>query len=174
WALYPSPPSPLSLKGRGGVEGVISPLPRTGRGAEGGFTSACGGGEGSLSRPAQDQRLEPVGQLEQAGTRARVQGQQRMAHGIVRDNAALLHQHLRREKPALFVFVVDQRKIPVIERYRLVPLMSRIQIDDQPQDLWNGAARHGAGGAGIQVGDEGDALLAVERALDGRAGQLAQ
>lgn len=59
--------------------------------------------------PAQDQRVVPAGQLDQARPGARRHGRQRSTRALGADHAALRQQDLLGAQPALPVLVVDQR-----------------------------------------------------------------
>src|SRR5919198_4902364 len=61
-----------------------------------------------LLRPAQHERVEALGELDEAGARGGVHGEERIAPRVRGDDAALLHQHLAGGKAALPVLVVDE------------------------------------------------------------------
>src|ERR1700749_3616902 len=60
-----------------------------------------------LFTPPQHQWTETVRDLDQARSHGRMQRLQRMAHGFVLDNPALLHQRLAGDQAALAVFIID-------------------------------------------------------------------
>ncbi len=97
-----------------------------------------------------------------------------MAHGVAVDDAAGRHHGLGRAQAALAVLVVDQRQdagIGVGGRGAPAGAVVRQHRLDQ---IGQQRARHGAGGAGVEVGHQGDGFLAVERPFDRGAAGLDQ
>src|SRR5689334_25169243 len=67
-----------------------------------------------LFAPPQNKWLGPARDLDQTSAGLRMQGEHRMPRHFRLDNAALLHQHLRREQAALPVLEVDERQPALI------------------------------------------------------------
>ncbi len=97
-----------------------------------------------------------------------------MARRIAADHAAGLHQRLGREDAALAVFIVDQRQPARVLHHGLFAIAGVICIDDLADTVRVGAARHRAGGTGIEIGQERDRFLAIPRAFDGRTADADQ
>ena len=131
----------------------------------------------SLAPAPSASRVEPARGFDQAGAHRRVQRRQRMARGVAGDDAALAHQRLAGQQAALAVLVIDQRQPALIARDRLLAAPGLVVVNDRAQAVRIGAARHAAGRPGVEIGQQGDRLLAVPRPLDRRAAerdQLAQ
>src|SRR5688572_19328750 len=110
--------------------------------------------------PSQHNRVEAAGDLDQALSRFRMEGLERVPYGLGADDAAFLHERLRRREPTLAVFVVDQRKPAFIGGGRIFTVACKVGIDDLADAVRISAARHGAGSACIEIGHESDGLFA--------------
>src|SRR5215471_9315869 len=112
--------------------------------------------------PAQRQRIKRSDELQERGTSLRVKRLQRMAHRIRPDHATLLHHRLARAQPALAVLEIDGRQQLLVERQSLPPPTRAMMSEDRLDQIGDHRACHRAGGTGVEVRQQGDALLAVE------------
>ena len=83
------------------------------------------------------------------------------------DDAARLHDRLRGTEAAEPILVVDQRQQPLVDGFRRVAVSGEVCGDRRAHEVGDHRRCHAAGGAGIEIGQEGDSFLAVEWALDG-------
>src|SRR5690349_10413293 len=119
---------------------------------------------GWLPGPAQDQQVAPGRQLDQAAAGPGRHRAERRSGAVAGDDAALGQQDLLRAQPALAVLEVDERQQRLPGAHRAGPVTRAVAVDDLAELSGNRRARHGARGPGVQVGDQGDRLLAVEGA----------
>ena len=85
------------------------------------------------------------------------------------DDAAGFHRRLAGAEAALAVLVVDERQRAGVGGGGFLAAAVAVGVHHGLQKVRQQRARHGAGGAGVEVGHEGDRLLAVERSLYGVA-----
>ena len=97
-----------------------------------------------------------------------------MARRVAGDHAAGLHEGLGGQDAALAVLVVDQRQPALVQGIGLVAAAGAMRLDDGAQPIGEAAARHGAGGAGIQVRQQRDGLFAIPRPFHRGAAQRDQ
>src|SRR5438477_10045309 len=95
----------------------------------------------------------------------------RMPSRLAGDNPALFHQRLAGKQSALPVLVVDEREPALVTSDRSVAPPRREVVDNAAERVGIGAARHGSGGARIQIRHQRDRLLAIPRARDGIAAE---
>ncbi|CAM2160150.1 hypothetical protein PT2222_70133 [Paraburkholderia tropica] len=131
----------------------------------------------SLSAPAQHQRIEPLRDAQQTRARGLGHARQRRAHGVRGDHAAGLHQHLRGRDAALAILVIDERQPALIRVLGGLDLTGGPRVHDLADAVRIATARHRAGRARFEIGDQRDRFFAVPRTDDrvaAHAYQLAQ
>src|SRR4051794_1768022 len=92
--------------------------------------STCSWAVSVSSRPAQHERVERPGDLDQAGAGRRIERGEWMADVVRGDDAAFLHQRLGRGQTALTVLVVDERQPAVVRRHRLLAPAGEVRGED--------------------------------------------
>jgi endoglucanase len=117
-----------------------------------------------LPGPAQDQRVAGGRQLDEAAPGPRRHGAEGRARPVAGDDAALGEEDLLRAQSALAVLVVDEGQQVFPRGDGGGPVARQVAADDPAQLAGDHRARHRPPGPGVQVGDQGDRLLAVERA----------
>ena len=101
---------------------------------------------------------------------ASVHGLHGQSDAVGADHAALLHENLRGRESALPVLVVDERQPAGVCGRGILASPGRERVVDRADAVGIAAARHRARRAGLEIGQQRDAFLAVPRAFDELAG----
>ena len=89
-----------------------------------------------------------------------------MADSVGFDYTAFHHDGFAGSQPALPIFKIDDWQQPLMERQRFCAAAGFMMAEDRLDKIRDHGARHHPRCASIQVGQQGDALFAVERADD--------
>src|SRR5436190_17540620 len=84
----------------------------------------------AVLRPAQHQRVEAAGDLDEPRARRRMEWRPRMPSRLARDDPALLHQRLAGQQAALPVLVIDEREPALVTSDRGLAPPCREVVDD--------------------------------------------
>src|SRR5687767_1231928 len=100
-----------------------------------------------LRCPAQDERIQSTGRLDEACASRRMERWKRMPRSVGSDDAALLHESFAREQAALTVFIIDQRQPSLVRIVCVFAASGRIRVDNLANAIRITPASHGSSSA---------------------------